>query len=346
MAEKMLAAEEKTPETEEMVTAETEIILAEEEPIAPPEEMSKRILEIDFLDFRKLIKKPLFWEIAVGVVVAVCLLIFVLMALAKPAESTQETAAETLAFVPETTAAATVGGPPEPTYLPIDRNPIGMTDFAPTAEGFLTCVATPSVLGIDVSEWQGGEIDWQQVKQAGVEFVMIRVGWRGSEKGVLTADTYAQTNYAGASAAGLKVGAYIFSQAITPAEAMEEANYLLDAVKDWNVEMPLVFDWEFIDAASRTANMDARTLTDCAIAFCETIKTAGYTPMVYFNTNQSMELLYLVELEDYLFWLAQYNGGGVLKYDYKIDMWQYTETGKVPGINGNVDINLYFPYEE
>ena len=342
MSEEMLAEEEKAPEqeeavTEEIVTEEAETVLAEEVPIALPEQ----IPEMGKIDFRKLMKKPLFWEIAVGGVLVICLLIFVIVALAKPTQTPP--APETQAYTPESTAAATEG-PTGPTYLPIDRNPIGLSDFYTTADGYLECLATPSVLGIDVSEWQGSQIDWQQVKNAGVKFVMIRVGWRGSEQGVLTADTYAQRNYAGASAAGIQVGAYIFSQAITPAEAVEEANYLLDAVKDWNVEMPLVFDWEYIDATSRTANMDARTLTDCAIAFCETIKAAGYTPMVYFNTNQSMEMLYLAELDDYLFWLAQYDT--VLRYDYKIDMWQYTETGTVPGIPVNVDINLYFPYEE
>ena len=79
-------------------------------------------------------------------------------------------------------------------------------------------------------------------------------------------------------------------------------------------------------------------------AFCEIIKNAGYKPMVYFNTDHSYNGIYLEELKDYGFWLAQYNT--VLNYPYKIDMWQYTETGAVPGIEGNVDINLYFPWEE
>ena len=315
-------------------------------PVKIPVDKLKALKEkIKAINFRGLIKKPLFWEITVSGVAVVCALIFVIVALTKPANPAAEPdTPQNAGDSTQTATEAVTEGPTGPTYLPIDRNPIGMSDFYTTEDGYLTCLATPSVMGIDVSEWQGSQIDWQKVKEAGVEFVMIRVGWRGSEKGVLTADTYAQTNYAGASAAGLKVGAYIFSQAITADEAVEEARYLLDAVKDWNIEMPLVFDWEFIDATSRTANMDPRTLTNCAIAFCETIKLAGYTPMVYFNTNQSLDMLYLVELEDYLFWLAQYDT--VLRYDYKIDMWQYTQTGTVPGIDGNVDINLYFPYEE
>ena len=135
MSEELLVEEEKVPANQE-ATAEPEVILPEEEPIAPPEETAQK----EKIDFRELIKKPLFWEIAVGVVVVLCLLIFVLVALRKPAEPPLGTEAQS--FVPETTAAATVGSPPEPTYLPIDRNPIGMTDFEPTAEGFLTCVAT------------------------------------------------------------------------------------------------------------------------------------------------------------------------------------------------------------
>lgn len=337
MSEELVAEKENAPVKEESVTRETTEETVTEVPEAPSIETIEPQKKIDF---RELIKRPLFWEIAVGAVVAVCVLIFVIAALAKPADTPSP---ETEAYTPESTAAITEGGPAEPTLLPIDLNPIGMSDFYMEGD-YLACLATPSVLGIDVSEWQGSQIDWKKVKEAGVEFVMIRVAWRGSEQGVLTADTYAQANYAGASAAGIKVGAYIFSQAITPDEAVEEARYLLDAVKDWHIEMPLVFDWEFIDATSRTANMDPRTLTDCAIAFCQTVKNAGYTPMIYFNTNQSLEMLYLVELEDYLFWLAQYDT--VLRYDYKIDMWQYTETGKVPGIAGPVDINLYFPYEE
>ena len=217
-----------------------------------------------------------------------------------------------------------------------------MGDFA-TVDGYLTCLSTQSVLGIDVSEWQD-EIDWQQVKNAGVEFAMIRVGWRGSEQGVLVEDICAQANYAGAAAVGIKVGAYFFSQAISVEEATEEANYMLNLIKDWNVEMPVVYDWEFISAESRTGNVDPRTLTDCTKAFCDIVANAGYQPMVYFNMNHSYENIYIRELTDYPFWLARYDT--VLNYPYKIDMWQYTETGSVPGITTNVDINLYFPWKE
>jgi len=230
----------------------------------------------------------------------------------------------------------------EMTLPPPEANPLDLGDFALEGD-YLTCLTAPSVLGIDVSEWQE-EVDWQQVKAAGVEFVMIRAGWRGSVQGVLTEDTYARANYAGATAAGVQVGVYFFSQAISVAEAVEEAEFLLEIIRDWKLDMPVVYDWEFISAESRTGNVSARTLTECTKAFCERIKQAGFQPMIYFNADQAAERMYLRELTEYPFWLAQYDT--VLNYPYKIDMWQYTETGTVPGISGNVDINLYFPWKE
>ena len=176
-----------------------------------------------------------------------------------------------------------------------------------------------------------------------MEFVIIRVGGRGTEGGGLYGDEMAQTYYEEATAVGLKVGAYFFAQSVTVEEAIEEAEYVLEAVKDWDVQMPLVYDWEYVDETARTADTDARTLTDMAKAFCDTIKEAGYTPMIYFGRSQSKDLLILEELVDYPFWLAMYST--IMDYPYKIDMWQYTEQGSVPGIDGNVDLNLWFTYE-
>lgn len=291
-------------------------------------------VNIKEIDFKALVKKPLFWEITIGGLVVLCALIFVIVALARPAMPDRETeGTEPL----ETTQVVT-----ESTLPPPESNPIGMGDFYMDGD-YLSCLATPSVLGIDVSFWQA-EIDWTKVKEAGIQFAMIRAGARGTHTGDLFEDDYAQANYAGATAAGIKVGAYFFSQAVTVDEAVAEADYLLNIIKDWNVQMPVVYDWEFVSTDARTANVDPRTLTNCAFAFCDRVKNAGYTPMIYFNTNQSFDMLYLAELKEYDFWLAQYDT--VLKYPYKIDMWQYTDSGTVPGIEGNVDINLYFPYEE
>lgn len=228
-----------------------------------------------------------------------------------------------------------------PTEDPIPANPYGPLDFG-KENGYLTCLAGQSMLGIDCSYWQG-QVNWQKVKDAGIEFVMLRIGQRGSEQGILAEDKMVHKYYQGAKAAGLKIGGYIFSQAINPEEAVEEAEFMLNIVKDWDVDMPLVFDWEYLDATARTGNMDARTLTDCAIAFCETIEAAGYEPMIYFNIDHARTKLYLEELLDYKFWLALYDTP--MTYQYKIDMWQYTCTGSVPGISGNVDINVYLQYE-
>ena len=274
-------------------------------------------------------KTLLFWEMVIGGALLLCAAVILAVNLKKPApaEPTGASSAYT-----EPTEATTPAAPV--------ANPLQPNDFAFKGD-YLTCLAVPSVLGIDVSEWQEN-IDWQQVKAAGVEFVMLRAGWRGSEQGLLFEDTLAQSHYAGAKAAGLKVGAYFFSQAVSVEEAVEEANFLLDIIKDWKLDMPVVYDWEHIQDSYRTGAVDAQLLTDCTKAFCDTVAEAGYQPMVYFNSTLSFDLLYLNELTDYKFWLAQYSN--ILQYPHRVDMWQYTETGSVPGIGGNVDINLYFPW--
>lgn len=296
-----------------------------EQEMASPEAVQRNLPQKPFY------KTGYFWEWVIGGLAFLCAVIFVVVALNQPRQSHSPEV--------ESTTQSPTTEPMEATLPLPEANPIGPGDFA-IVDGYLTCLTAPSVLGIDVSFWQA-DIDWQQVKAAGVEFAMIRAGWRGSEKGVLAEDTYAQANYAGAAAAGVKVGAYFFSQAISPAEAVEEAEYLLELIKDWNVEMPIVFDWEYIDAQSRTGKIDARTLTDCTKAFCDRIAAAGYQPMVYFNAHHSYSNIYIRELTQYPFWLARYDT--VLDYPYKVHMWQYSDQGKVPGISGNVDLNLFFP---
>ena len=249
--------------------------------------------------------------------------------------STAEPAPETQPATQQTPQQTTLPPPTENVFTPMD--------FGYEGE-YLTCLTDESILGIDVSSYQG-QIDWQQVKDAGVEFVMIRIGFRGyGQKGVLCQDTMAQENYLGAKAVGLKVGCYFFSQAITEAEAVEEAEYVMELVADWQMEMPLVYDWECLAADYRTMGVDARLLTDCTKAFCDTVEKKGYDSMIYFNPDQSYKDMYLEELVDYGFWLAMYTDQ--MDYPYKVDMWQYTNQGNVPGITGNVDINLFFPYEE
>lgn len=232
---------------------------------------------------------------------------------------------------------------PIPTLPPPEENPFDHLDFQ--YEGrYLKLRDGESRTGIDVSHWQK-EIDWEQVKESGVEFAMIRLGYRGYEKGGIGLDTYATKNLDGAIAAGLDVGVYFFSQALTPQEAEEEAYFVVNQLEPYaeHITMPVVFDWEHVtDEDARTADMrDPDILTDCTITFLQTIEAAGYEPMVYFNRTQSWKYLNLEEVKDYEFWLAAYTQR--MKFPYKIKMWQYTNTGKVPGVEGDCDINIYFP---
>ena len=186
-------------------------------------------------------------------------------------------------------------------------------------------------------------MDWQQVKAAGIDFVMIRFGRRGSTEGGLYEDESARRNYEGAKQAGLKVGGYFFSQAVSAEEAEEEARYVLAMIDGWQLDMPLVYDWEFTDSPARTDNVDSRALTDCILAFCRTVEAAGRQPMIYFNSHISLYNMRLEELTDYPFWLAQY--ADTMDYPYRVAMWQYTDKGRVPGIDGDVDLNLCFLYD-
>ena len=228
---------------------------------------------------------------------------------------------------------------PAPTEPPADPNPYGPGDFQYDGN-YLKLVSGESITGIDVSSHQG-EIDWNQVKESGVDFAMIRLGFRGYETGLIQEDGYFRTNLEGASAAGLDVGVYFFSQAISVEEALEEARFVLDLLDGAELSMPVVYDWEYISSEARTAGVDRRTLTDCSLAFLEIIEEAGYQPMLYFNWMQQRDMLYLKELNQYDFWLALYSDR--MTYPYKIKMWQYTNTGTVPGIEGSCDINIFFP---
>lgn len=283
--------------------------------------------------------------VLVLVLLAVIVLLVVLQvrSFRSTAQETEPTTEATETTQPEepSTWETTVPTEPGPPELDLPENPYGEEDFEYKGR-YLTCNAGPSVFGIDVSVWQG-DINWVLAKAGGVEFAMIRLARRGGDEGILEEDSYVHTNYEGAKDAGVQVGGYFFSQAITPEEAVEEAQFVLELIKDWKFEMPIVFDWEQA-GGSRTVNMDPRTLTDCAKAFCQTIEDAGYDAMVYFNVKQAYYEIYLDELTEYGFWLAMYDSP--MDFPYKVDMWQYTSSGSVPGINGNVDLNLYFPYEE
>ena len=221
----------------------------------------------------------------------------------------------------------------------LPENPYGKFDFQ--YDGwFLKSTTAECLSGIDVSAYQG-DIDWEQVAQAGVDFAIIRLGYRGYESGKLVEDKFARKNLEGAASAGIQLGVYFFSQALNEEEAREEAQFVLDMIDPYEVAMPVVFDWEHVNSeTARTNEMDPYVATDCAKAFLEVIDDAGYWPMMYFNTSQSRKLFYLDQLMQYDFWLALYSDR--MTFPYKIDMWQYTSTGTIPGVFGDVDVNVLF----
>lgn len=189
--------------------------------------------------------------------------------------------------------------------------------------------------GIDVSAHQG-VIDWKQVAGDGVEFAILRAGYRGYTVGNVKEDKMFSLNLAGAKKEGLSVGVYFFSQAITPAEALEEAELVLKLLDGCPLELPVVYDWENInDKDARTNGLDQETLTACARAFCDRVAQAGYQPMLYVIQHWAYKRYDLSRLADIPLWFAQYQEQPDFYYDFKL--WQYTSKGSVRGIQGNVD---------
>lgn len=203
-------------------------------------------------------------------------------------------------------------------------------------------------LGVDVSYYQD-EIDWEAARADGVEFAFIRAAYRGSAAaGTLVTDTQFYNNLAAARAQGVKVGIYIYSQAITVDEAREEAEYVLSLIEGYRLELPIVFDQEFAEAkeggftgrlynAYSAAEDKVTFLTDLACAFCDAIAEAGYTPMVYGSTSHINERMDITRLSDPV-WVAQYNTKVTLDGEYAF--WQYSSSGAVEGINGNTDCDF------
>lgn len=195
--------------------------------------------------------------------------------------------------------------------------------------------------GIDVSEHQL-EIDWNQVRSAGLDYAYIRVGRRGYTEGGLFEDPYYTRNMQGAAAAGLRVGVYFFSQAINVGEAIAEARFVLEHLQGYSVSLPIVYDWEKIGTEdARTNGLTQEVRTECAIAFCETIQNAGYEAGIYFNRNIGYYGYDLSRLTDYHFWFALPESPFPNFY-YAVNSWQYSFTEAVPGIATETDMNLLF----
>lgn len=218
-------------------------------------------------------------------------------------------------------------------------NPYDKEAFSLGENGRVT-YAHGAKTGVDVSTHQK-DIDWQAVAEDGIDFAMLRLGHRGYSEGGLFLDQTFEQNLRGALDAGLEVGVYFFSQALTPEEAREEADYVLSALDGQELSFPVAFDWEAIpNDEARTDGLDGETMTRCAAAFCERVKDAGYRPAVYFNRTQGYLHYDLRDLTDYELWLAEY--GAVPDFYYHFDLWQYSHTGRVNGIQGDVDLDLAF----
>lgn len=194
-------------------------------------------------------------------------------------------------------------------------------------------------VGIDVSKWNG-EIDWDKVKKAGVEYAIIRVGYRGSTTGSLVEDPYFAANIRGAIASGVKVGVYFFTQAINEKEAVEEASVVLSLIRDYQLDYPVFIDTEGAGGNGRADGLDVETRTLVCEAFCSTVENAGYKAGVYASRNWLNNNLTASRLENYCIWLAEYRS--VPLYQGYYQMWQYTSKGRIDGIEGNVDMNISY----
>lgn len=193
--------------------------------------------------------------------------------------------------------------------------------------------------GVDVSKWNG-EIDWDKAKNAGVEFAIVRAGYRGSVTGSLVQDIYFDANMRGTAAAGIPVGVYFFTQATNEVEAVEEASAVLRWIRDYEITYPIFIDTEGAGGNGRADGLDADTRTLVCEAFCRTIENAGYQSGVYASRHWYNNNLHTQQLENYYIWLAEYRNVPLYQGYYR--MWQYSSKGRIDGIDGNVDMNIMY----
>ena len=220
-------------------------------------------------------------------------------------------------------------------------NPLVEEDFVVEEEGKIKYTGDfySIKLGVDFSYHQF-DIDWSKVPGAGIEFAMVRVGYRGYTVGSIFPDEYYQQNLKGARENGLDVGVYFFSQAMNVQEAIEEAEFTIELIKDYDITLPVYFDWEQ-EAGFRVEGLSFETMNDCAVAFCETIRNAGYEPGIYFSKQQGYYAYDLGRISDYSFWVT--NPGDFQDFYYAGDIWQYSmDTAYIAGIPTPTDLNMMF----
>ena len=205
------------------------------------------------------------------------------------------------------------------------------------SDGAIQTNVNGSTFGIDVSK-HNGKIDWNAVKSSGVDYVIIRCAYRGSSTGALITDPNFHTNIKGATAAGLKVGIYVFSQAINEVEAVKEASLAVSLAQGYHLTYPIFIDTEA--SGGRADKIDKNTRTAVVNAFCQTVQSAGYKPGIYASKAWYEGKLNMGTLGGYKIWLAQYSAAPT--YTGRYDMWQYSSKGTINGIKGNVDLNLSY----
>ena len=193
--------------------------------------------------------------------------------------------------------------------------------------------------GIDVSKWNK-EIDWEAVKEDGVEFAIIRCGYRGSSSGSLIIDPMYEQNIEGAIEAGIPVGVYFFTQAVNEIEAIEEASMVINLIRKYDVDYPVFLDSESAGGSGRADSLEASERTRIHKAFLDTVSSAGYATGVYASKNWLNGKLETKDLSGYHTWLAEY--ADIPTYEEYYHMWQYTSKGTINGISTNVDLNLCY----
>ncbi|MGI6280404.1 MAG: GH25 family lysozyme, partial [Acutalibacteraceae bacterium] len=197
-----------------------------------------------------------------------------------------------------------------------------------------------SLCGIDVSSHQG-DINWAAVKEAGIEFAFIRVGYRGYETGKINLDSKFVRNITEAKKYGIKCGVYFYSVAKDEVEAAQEANFVLAALEGYTLDLPIVIDVEH--RSDRVAGLSAAQRTNNTLAFIKVIKDSGRQVMIYTGHYFYHNYLEKNRLADIPLWIAYYTDDNKKVADVNYSYWQYTSSGKVPGISGNVDLDIYIP---
>lgn len=211
-------------------------------------------------------------------------------------------------------------------------------------KGAVTYTGGASYIGINVSQ-KMGEIDWAEVAASQVDFAMVRVGFRGNEKGRISPDANFEANMRGAADAGVPVGVYFYSKAVTEAEADEEAAFVLEQIRPYEITYPVAIYWEYdrkddgdVDEKSRTVRCNGAQVTGFIQAFCKKVKIIGYDAAFYCGKDMGYNSLDLSRLSEYDMWYAEARPAPSFYYDF--EMWQYTKEGQVPGITKPVPVTL------